>query len=140
MMYNAKLTQYMGKMLDEAKTNSAWQKGVREYAYELLDNLDQAIAGGWQNEEDMESPAILKKALLDGAEDWNQYSWGGCSLIYNYDIAKRLCTASELKKRKNGALPPNKSEEWLDTQARALKQAAYILRLHTITYFMEQNK
>jgi hypothetical protein len=60
---------------------------------------------------------------LNGAKDWSQYSWGGCSLIYDAAIARRLCTPSELKKTRNGERRPNSNEEWLDTQARALNQA-----------------
>ena len=45
------------------------------------------------------------------------------SLIYNEDIAERLCTPSELKKTRHGERRPNAREEWLDTQARALFQA-----------------
>lgn len=49
---------------------------------------------------------------------------GGCSLIYDSDIAERLCCPSELRKTHNGERRPNSKEEWLDTQARALTQAA----------------
>lgn len=45
-------------------------------------------------------------------------------MIYNADIAERLCCPSELKKTRNGERRPNNREEWLDTQARALYQAA----------------
>ena len=68
--------------------------------------------------------------MLNGAQDWNKYSWGGSSLIYDGDIAERLCTPSELKKTRNGERRPNGREEWLDTQARALHQAAK--RVYTI--------
>ena len=61
---------------------------------------------------------------MNGASSWDQYSWGGCSLIYNSDIAERLCTPSELKQTRNGERKPNANEEWLDTQARALYQAS----------------
>jgi len=69
---------------------------------------------------------ILQKRylMLNGAQNWYQYSWGGCSLIYDRDIAERLCTPSELKRTKNGERRPNQNEEWLDVQARALRQAA----------------
>ena len=43
---------------------------------------------------------------------------------YGGDIAERLCTPSELKKTRHGERRPNSREEWLDTQARALHQAA----------------
>ena len=109
---------------------SAWDKGVREYALELVETLQEGISGGYFDEEDMQSPNLLKRQLLNGASDWTEYSYGGSSLIYDEDIAKRLCTPSELKKNRNGERRPNANEEWLDTQARALNQAArMIIRL-----------
>lgn len=62
--------------------------------------------------------------LLNGADNWNQYSRGGCYLVYDADIAELLCTPSELKRTRNGERRPNGREEWLDVQARALHQAA----------------
>ena len=97
------------------KARSAWDKGVTLYALELLDNLRDLPATDSRQE--------IKKALLNGARDWDEYSWGGCSLIYDADIAQRLCTPSELKQRKNGDLRPNHNESWFDVQARALYQA-----------------
>lgn len=112
----------------EAKSaRSAWSRGVKEYAIELLDELEEAISGGYFDAEDIEAPALLSRQLLNGATDWEQYSWGGCSLIYNEDIARRLCTASELAKTRHGERRPNAREEWLDTQARALGQAARLI-------------
>lgn len=102
---------------------SAWDKGVRVYADELLDELLEAIRGGWVDLDDMGSDKLIRKALLNGASDWKEYSWGGCSLIYDQDIAERLCTPSELKKTRHGERRPNGREEWLDVQARALRQA-----------------
>ena len=61
--------------------------------------------------------------MLNGAQNWSEYSWGGSALICNGDIAERLCTPSELKKTRNGERRPNSREEWLDTQARALYKA-----------------
>lgn len=115
---------------DVAKSfgRSAWDKGVREYASDLLDGLYEGILNGYINIDDLHSPAMLDKALLNGASDWDQYSWGGCSLIYDGDIAERLCTPSELKKTRNGERRPNRSEEWLDVQARALRKAAYAIK------------
>lgn len=67
----------------------------------------------------------------NGASDWNQYSWGGCSLIYNRDIAERVCNATELKRctYRDGSLKdqPNGREAWLDVQARALFQAEQLI-------------
>lgn len=102
------------------KTRSAWGSGVNAYAYDLLFDLEDADL----ELSEIESPATLRKILLNGADSWEQYSWGGCSLIYNFDIAQRLCTTSELKRTHEGDRRPNSREEWLDTQARALFQAA----------------
>lgn len=99
-------------------TRSAWDKGVAQYALELLDNLENI------EEDDLRSSKMVEKALLNGAENWKEFSWGGCSLIYDGDIAERLCNPSQLKRSHNGERRPNSAEEWLDTQARALFQAA----------------
>lgn len=45
-------------------------------------------------------------------------------LIYDGDIAERLCTPSEYKRKRGGDFQPNSRETWLDVQARALYQAA----------------
>lgn len=121
-------TEKMKKALDEEKARSAWGRGVKEYAAELIGDLEEAITGGWFDPADIGAPLMLKKQLLNGASDWSQYSWGGSSLIYNEDIAARLCTPSELKKTRNGERRPNAREEWLDTQARALYQAARMVQ------------
>lgn len=106
------------------KERSAWKRGVKEYSLELLENLEEQIENGYLTNEIFESPKLLDKAMLNGAENWGQYSWGGCSLIYDGDIAERLCNPSQLKRNKHGERRPNCKEEWLDVQARALRQAA----------------
>lgn len=93
---------------------SAWQKGVNEYAAELKRGFKENYPGQKMTEE----------KLLNGARDWKEYSYGGNSLIYNQDIAKRLSNPSELKRTKGGLNRPNKNEEWIDTQTRALFQAS----------------
>lgn len=111
-------------IIEATNPRSAWSRGVKAYALELLENAPSEFIA--------ESPMALADYMLDGARNWSQYSWGGCSLIYNEDIAKRLCTPSELRKTKNGELQPNKDEQWLDCQARALNQAAInIVRVAT---------
>lgn len=107
------------KAIENEKTRSAWDNGKKAYALELLEYFPE-------DREFCASPAD-KKALLNGAADWSQYSWGGCSLIYNSDIAERLCNPSELKKTRYGERRPNSREEWLDTQARALFQACNMI-------------
>jgi hypothetical protein len=121
------------KALEDNKSKSAWGRGVTLYAYELIeeygDNNGGDTAEFWGSSAD-------KKALLNGADNWSQYSWGGCSIIYDGDIAARLCSPSELKKRNGGEWKPNHNEEWLDVQARALSQASALIscmaRRHSI--------
>lgn len=107
-------------ILESRKDRSAWNKGVTVYALELLDEVAEQID---YTKKEAETREEIKALALNGAADWSQYSWGGSSLIYDCDIAERLCTPSELKKTKGGERRPNSREEWLDTQARALYQA-----------------
>ena len=94
---------------------SAWSRGVKAYAVELVEDLDDGA--------DLSNEWMLQKELLNGAQSWAQYSEGGCALVYDADIAERLCSPSELKRNKWGMLPPNGRETWLEVQARALWQA-----------------
>ena len=102
---------------------SAWRRGVADYALEILED----VADDFNFTGKDEKRAKETDELLNGADDWKHYSWSGCSLCYDADIADRLCTASELSKTRYGRRKPNKDEEWLDTQARALFQAAFLI-------------
>lgn len=106
--------------LEAHKDRSAWGRGVNAYALELVEELKERAAYEGRNPEPGKE---CREWMLNGAQDWDQYSWGGSSLIYDGDIAERLCTPSELKKTRHGERRPNSREEWLDTQARALTQA-----------------
>ena len=119
--------------IESEKQRSAWDKGVSAYALELVEQLGEQIGGGYFEELDLTESKKVRAALLNGAADWSQYSWGGCSLIYDSDIAERLCCPSELKKTRNGERRPNSREEWLDTQARALFQAVNRICRHIRT-------
>jgi hypothetical protein len=119
--------------IESEKQRSAWDKGVTQYALEMVGRLGEQINGGYFEELDLTEPKKVWAALLNGAANWNQYSWGGCSLIYDGDIAERLCCPSELKKTRNGERRPNSREEWLDVQARALYQAANRICRHIRT-------
>ena len=109
--------------LKAVKCRSAWNKGVKEYAYMLLDNIfshsDYKAITNFKS---------LHKALLNGEKNWKQFSRGGYALIYDEDIAETLCSPSKLKKCKNGILRFNKKEQWLDVQARALVQAEKLIK------------
>lgn len=110
---------------------SAWSRGVKVYALELLDET-------WVKLEGLKSHSEIRTHLLNGADTWTQYSEGGCSLIYNGDIAERLCTPSELKRNKDGERNPNSRETWLDVQARALWQACRLI-FNEVTKELNQN-
>ena len=107
--------------IESLPVKSAWKNGVKEYALELVESLYEMDFDIICNKK------LLSRALLNGANDWDQYSSGGCSLIYNCDIAERLCTDSELERTKNGEKQPNSRESWLDVQARALYQAEQLI-------------
>ena len=98
---------------------SAWSKGVHAYAVELVESLADS--------DDLSNETLLRKALLNGAGDWQQYSEGGCALVYDADIAERLCSPSELKRCKGGERNPNSRENWIECQTRALTQAANLV-------------
>ena len=106
-------------IIEARKDRSAWDKGVNAYAVDLLDNLADLTP------DDLSNRAIIRAALLNGASDWQQYSYGGCALIYDSDIAEQLCTPSELKRCRGGERNPNSRENWLDVQARALRRAGF---------------
>ena len=94
---------------------SAWSRGVKAYAVELVEGLDDGA--------DLSNEWMLQNELLNGAQSWAQYSEGGAALCYDADIAERLCPPSAVKRTKWGMLPPNGLENWIDVQARALWQA-----------------
>ena len=102
------------KGLESRKARSAWSKGVKNYAIDLIDGLDDCTN-------------LTKEKLLNGARNWNEYSFGGCALIYDVEIAEALCTPSELKAKRGGELKPNGNETWMDVQARALHQASCLI-------------
>jgi hypothetical protein len=107
-------------IIESTNPRSAWNKGVKIYALEILEEMPKNVEYG--------TIEAMKADALNGAQSWDQYSWGACSLIYDRDIAIRLCTPSELKRTREGERRPNDREMWLDTQARALRQAWWLIR------------
>jgi len=110
-----KTKQEIAAAIEEIKTRGAWQTAVKTYALELLEEMGGEFSAA---------------KILNGAENWHAYSYGGCSLIYDADIAKRLCSPSELKRKRGGVLAANARDSWLDCQARALAQAARLIARH----------
>jgi len=117
------------------KPRGAWSAGVKAYALEILDTIKERSEYEGHEPESMEE---LKEYALNGAKDyqnpndiysaWSVASWGGSYLIYDGDIAKRLCNRTEFKKTDGGNKRPNSHEEWLDVQARALFQAYDLIK------------
>ena len=93
---------------------SAWDRGVYDYAFDILEPLGDELEN------------VNADTLMNGVNTWTDYSYGGCALICDDDIAKRMCTPSEYKKYLNAG-PNSKlsdSDYWLgDVQTRALFQA-----------------
>ena len=110
---NMEIADVIFEKIVHINPRSAWNRGVVRYAMELMNDVD--------------GKEITEKNLLNGAKSWHQYSEGGCALIYDVDICHRLCTPSEIKKTRNGERRPNKQENWLDVQTRALYQAAHLI-------------
>lgn len=114
--------------IDEQRESSRshWDKGVCDYAEMLLNNI--------LNDYDEETIRKAHSAddficlALTGADDWKDFVYSGCLDIYNEDIARTLCSPSELKKTDFGRKNPNSRETWLDVEARALRQAERRIR------------
>ena len=119
-----KFEKIQSKVETIASERSAWARGVKDYALELLENLESNPS---LIDEFNEGMPIREKDLLNGASNWFEYSYGGCSSIYDQDIAERLCTPSELKKTRQGDRNPNAREDWMQCQARALGQACRLV-------------
>jgi hypothetical protein len=112
-----KTTAEITARIEATNPRSHWSRAVKAYALEML--------------EELEDQPPTPENLLGGADDWSAYSYGGSALVYTSDIATRLCTPSELKRKKGGELPPRPGIHWLDCQARALSQAARLIQLRS---------
>lgn len=121
------IVEAVEQKVSETKTYSAWDRGVKAYAEELVEELREAVEGGYVNADELSNRRLFERAMLNGAADWKQYSEGGCSLCYDGQIAERLCAPWELRKTDNGRRDPNPRESWIDVQSRALFQAAQMI-------------
>ena len=123
-MKNAQFIAALTAQLETVKNRSAWDRGVQQYAESLVGDLAEYLGGGWITLDNLRTWDGAQSAMLNGANGWTSYSYGGSALIYDYEIAERLCNPSELKKTRGGERNPNSRETWLDCQARALRQAS----------------
>lgn len=100
--------------ISEIRVLGAWNKGVKSWALDLLEGIES---------DNFTSMADLKNAALNGADNWKQFCYGGCALIYNTSIAAQFCTPSEFRATNGGLKAPNSRENWMDVQVRAAYQA-----------------
>lgn len=112
--------QKIRERLAATKPRTAWDKGVKEIAEGLLDKYEE-IVRYWEGSDPV--PPLTEKIVLNAANSWKQYCYGGCAMIYDREIAETLCTPSELRRTDHGRKAPNSRETWMDVQVRAHVQA-----------------
>ena len=78
-------------MIKESKKRRA----ICKYALEILSYYQN----GHKKDDGFDINHTNVKELLSGAKDWQQYSRGGCSLIYTGDIEERIGKGGDLIKR-----------------------------------------
>lgn len=76
-------------ILSGLKLRSTWDRGVRAYALDLLEDVKDSDL---EKATDREG---LEKLLLNGARNWEHFSCGGCALAYVGDIEERLFPPSQ---------------------------------------------
>lgn len=113
-------TNELRKLVEEIPNTSAYKRGIKKYTDELLDSLEEMARSYKRLPKDENE---LESWLLKGARNWGDYSWRGYSLIYDSQIAERLCNPSEFSRKNGGRIRPNRYETWLDEQSKALYYA-----------------
>ena len=107
---------FIRESIESLSPRSAFDKASRSFALDLLDKYDELC--DWCDSEGKECPPFCLDTALNGARDWKEYCYGGNGLIYDTDIAEALCTPATLKRVKNGTIPPNSCDTWMDLQVR----------------------
>ena len=113
-------TEELRKLVEEIPNTSAYKRGVQKYVVELLDNLEEMARIYKRLPKDENE---LESRLLKDARNWENYSYRGYSLKSNRQIAERLCTPSEFRKKDGGRLAPSRHDNWFNEQAKALNYA-----------------
>lgn len=107
---------------DEPK--SQWERAVRAYRGELFESIfemsPKALIRAFRFDTYEGARKNIERLLMNGAESWEEYSRGGCSLCYNEDIKERLFSPSIAKKTDF----IYQGKDLLSWQAAALKEAA----------------
>lgn len=117
--------QEIRERLAAFKARSAWVKGVKKIAENLLDKYEEIVR---DREGSDPVPPLTEKTVLNGAKSWEQYCYGGCAMICDREIAETLCTPSELRCTDHGRKAPNSRETWMDVQVRAHTQAWLLIK------------
>ena len=113
-------TKELRKLIEEIPNTSAYKRGIKKYTDELLDSLEEMAR---IHKRLPKNENELEEWLLKGARNWENYSYRGYSLKSSRQIAERLCTPSELKKKDGGRLAPSRHDNWFNEQAKALGYA-----------------
>ena len=113
-------TNELRKLVEEIPNTSAYKRGIKKYTDELLDNLEEMARIYKRLPKDENE---LESWLLKGAMNWENYSYRGYSLKFNRQIAERLCTPSEFKRKDGGRIAPSRHDNWFNEQAKALNYA-----------------
>lgn len=117
--------QKIRERLAAFKARSVWDKGVKEIAEGLLDKYEEIVQ---YREGSDPVPPLTEKTVLNGANGWEQYCYGGLAMIYDREIAETFCTPSELRRTDFGRKAPNSRETWMDVQVRAHVQAWVLIK------------
>lgn len=109
---------------DIERKGGHWDKATAYYAYFLLDRYIEICR--WHADQNEAIPALSLLTVLNGALGWNQYSYHGCALVDDRDIAKLVLTPAQFAKWEQGRKVT--AEPLLDIQARALAAGWRVLK------------
>lgn len=122
------------------KKASTWGKAVKAYALECLEYAEQCGVKPNTPTDFLSIGHIMNhvggNAIKIGTWHSNaaqdiikEASEGGNFLIYNEDIAERLCSPSHLKAmhRKDGSLKDPRRYRWIDLQTHCLTHAVWLI-------------
>lgn len=101
-----------------------WNKSTAYYADFLLDSYIEICK--WRADQNEAIPPLSLELVLNGASGWHQYSYSGCALVYDSDIAKVVFTPAQFAKWEQGRKVT--AEPLLDIQARALAAGWRVLK------------
>lgn len=120
----SKPVSYFRNKIISLPVRSKWRGGVIGYAQELFNGF---IEINNLSENDTIPKEIREIDLLNGAPDWDGYSKGGNTEVMSSEICQRLCDRKMMERTEYGALPPKRNMDWLDYQAKALREASEIV-------------